>query len=343
MEQGVYARIGEQGTESETEHVPEVNDMARRSNVVSISSTVDSPPKLPGNDELLSLRCTEMRRVGNSVDYVKHEKENYRAIVKELPEGINLLELNADNLESMVFDPMRERGLKANTINGRIKTARRLFAIAMRKGFTNSNPALDVVLSVRKKEGIPSLDTRQIYVLLQQPNLKTFVGLRDHCAMALMLDTGIRLREMLDLRTTQVNLQERLLKSVKGKNRKIQDVPLSEPMCDVLKKYLKERGQVNCEALFLTVDDKPLRRRSFQERMEMYRQTAEFNGVRVSPHTLRHTFAKHWIISGGDAISLRDMLRQSTMDQAAEYVMFFSTEIRDLHDKYSPLVNLDIL
>lgn len=316
--------------------------MTRRRNVVSIHGAVMTVSELPSNEELLTLRCQEMRRMGNAPDYIKHEKENYRAIVRELPHDANLLKLKVDDLETMVFDPMRERGLKANTINGRIKTVRRLYATAIRHGYINTNPAVEVAMVVRTREGIPSLDTRQIYALLQQPNPKTFVGMRDHCGMTLMLDTGIRLREMLDLRAAQVNLKERLLKSVKGKNRKIQDVPLSEPMCDILKRYLMERGQTECEALFVTVDNKPLRRRSFQDRMEIYRQMAEIHGVRVSPHTLRHTFAKHWILSGGDAISLRDMLRQSTMDQATEYVMFFSTEIQDLHDRHSPLVNLDI-
>ncbi|MDQ0191126.1 tyrosine-type recombinase/integrase [Alicyclobacillus cycloheptanicus] len=318
--------------------------MTRRKNVVRLAMA--NPPMvntMPSNEELLVLRLTDMRRERKADDYVKHESENIRAVLKCLPEGTSLLSLSTEELESMVFDNMRARNLKPNTINGRIKSLRRLYATAINHGYTNTNPALGLKMCTRVKEGIDSFDETQLTRLLEQPDLKTFVGLRDHCGMTLMIDTGIRLREMVDLTVSQVDLKARMLRNVKGKNRKVQNIPLSQPMCKILQRYLIERGEVDCDALFVTVDNRPLKRRTFQERMEIYGIKAGIDGIRVSPHTLRHTFAKHWIMSGGDAVSLKDMLRQSTMDQAADYVKFFSYELRTLHDQHSPLVNIHIV
>lgn len=318
--------------------------MARRKNVVHLDKTNTVTVKeVPDNEELLILRLQEMRRSELAPDTLKHESENIRSVLKLIPSGVSLLKLSTTDLEEMVFDSFRERHLKANTIIGRTKSLRRLYDTAIRHGLTRTNPALGIVIPARSNQGINSCDESQLTNLLLQPDLKTFVGLRDHCGMSLMIDTGIRLREMLDLTVQQVDLKSRMLRNVKGKNRKIQNIPLSPPMCKVLERYMSERGEVGCNALFVTIDNRPLRRRSFQERVEIYGKRAGIEGVRISPHTLRHTFAKHWIMSGGDAVSLKDMLRQSTMQQASDYVKFFAYELQALHDEHSPLVTLDLV
>lgn len=321
-----------------------VTIMSRRKNVVRFAGGQTSATKeLPDNEELLLLRLKEMRRAELAPDYIKHETENIRSVLKLIPPGSCLLKLSTADLEEMVFDSFRERHLKANTIIGRGKSLRRLYDTAIRHGFTRTNPASGIVMPVRSNQGINSCDGVQLTNLLLQPDTQTFVGLRDHCGMSLMIDTGIRLREMLDLTVQQVDIKGRMLRNVKGKNRRVQNIPLSRPMCKILERYMLERGEIGSEALFVTVDNRPLKRRSFQERVEIYGNKAGIKGVRVSPHTLRHTFAKHWIMSGGDAVSLKDMLRQSTMQQASDYVKFFAYELQTLHDEHSPLVTLELM
>ena len=82
-------------------------------------------------------------------------------------------------------------------------------------------------------------------------------------------------------------------------------------------------------------------RRTFQVRLREYGQAAGITGIRVSPHTLRHTFAKKWILNGGDVFSLQKILRHSSMDMVRRYVNLFSNEVQKQHDRFSPLVSFE--
>lgn len=86
----------------------------------------------------------------------------------------------------------------------------------------------------------------------------------------------------------------------------------------------------------------PLSKRHFQERIHDLGKAALITGVRVSPHTFRHTFAKLFILNGGDAFSLQAILGHSTLDMVRHYVNLFSSDVQEQHKKYSPIENLSL-
>lgn len=268
--------------------------------------------------------------------YVDHLK----VIIKHLPPHETLETLTAEKFETFVFDPMREEGYASNTINGRVKALRQFYNYLVAKRYVLSNVANNIQLVKNKNHAIPSLSKEQIHTLLRQPNLSTFTGFRDFTLIQLMLDCGIRLREATELTTSQVDLEQRRLKDVYGKNGRFEDIPLSKPMCRQLSEYLEERGEVPSTALFVTIDGAPLSRRHFQERLSEYGKKANIRDVRVSPHTLRHTFAKQWVLNGGDPFSLQRILRHSTMDMVKRYVYLWANEVQEQHDKFSPLAKM---
>jgi integrase/recombinase XerD len=84
-----------------------------------------------------------------------------------------------------------------------------------------------------------------------------------------------------------------------------------------------------------------MKKRTMQQNMKRYGDSAQLKGVRVSPHTMRHTFAKFYIMNGGDGFTLMKILGHTTLEMAQTYVSMFSTDIAKQHRKFSPLERLD--
>ncbi|MCF8564549.1 tyrosine-type recombinase/integrase [Alicyclobacillus tolerans] len=155
-----------------------------------------------------------------SEDTLKHEQEGMRSVYKLLPASTPLSSINRSLIEIRVLDSMRESGLKANTVNGRIKTLSRVLEHAVELGYISTNPARQVPLMKLTASQIQTLNNEQIAAILAQIDSSTFTGLRDKTLIKLMLDTGIRIREAMDLTVDRVDLRERKLRAIKGKNRK---------------------------------------------------------------------------------------------------------------------------
>jgi integrase/recombinase XerD len=271
---------------------------------------------------------------------ISNYRDHLKAINAHIPQGETLDTLTADRFEAYVFEPMITMQRASNTINGRIKALRQYYKFLISKGYVRQNVA-DAVPKVKNTQNrIPSLSVEQIGVLLKQPDVTTFTGFRDLTIIKLMLDCGIRLREAMDLKFPQVDIKNRRLRDVIGKNGNIEDIPISKLMCQQLQEYMEHRGQLSNEALFVTIDGTALNRRTFQERLSEYGRMADIRDVRVSPHTLRHTFAKQWVLNGGDPFSLQRILRHSTMDMVKKYVYMWADEIQAQHDKFSPLLSI---
>ena len=313
--------------------------MSRRSNVVAIEGATTSARTSITLSEVWALYCESMQRRQLSEYTVKHETENVRAVSKLINLDRPANSYGTSELEQ-VFDVMREAQLSPVTINHRVKTVKRLFSFAVIHGYLRTNPAEQVELMREPKTPIPSFSGEQLNTLFAKVNLNTFTGLRDLTMYLLVLDCGVRLRETLELTIQQVNLKERLLVGVRGKNQDICDVPLTDEMVEQLALYLQVRGALSTDALFVTLFGTPIARRTVQERLHDYGMSAKIENVRVSPHTLRHTFAKQWILNGGDVFSLQDMMRHHSMEMVRRYVHMWGTELQNQHDKFSPLKHL---
>lgn len=159
--------------------------------------------------------------------------------------------------------------------------------------------------------------------------------------MILLLDTGLRLSEVSGLRMDNINFNENYIK-VMGKGAKERIVPLQRKLKKLLKDYLVHRGsEPDHDFVFVTIDNEPASNRGIQERIEIISKKAGVTELRTSPHTWRHTFAKLYILNGGDPFSLKRILGHSSWEMVHRYVNMFGTEVNSQHRKASPLENLD--
>jgi integrase/recombinase XerD len=222
------------------------------------------------------------------------------------------------------------------TINHAIKAARAFFNYLVDEGRLQTSPLARTKLLRAERKIIQTFSTDHINRLLSECNRKTFVGLRDYAMMLTMLDTGLRVSELCGLKTADIDWSTDFLR-VWGKGSKERFVPFGTSVRKALREYLARKGDINAEGnVFVSHFAEPLDRRVVRVILRKLGEKARLSGVRVSPHTLRHTFAKNWILNGGDPFSLQRMLGHTTQQMVSQYVNLAAEDIQLQHSKFSP-------
>jgi len=248
--------------------------------------------------------------------------------------------VSLQDLHTYFVGPMIDKTLAPHTINGRLKSCKAFFSFLLKQDYIAVNVAEKLTLLKAPKDTIHTFTHDQVLQLLRMPNQKTFTGLRDYTIMIILLETGIRIGELLALTLKDVHLKERELRIAMGKGNRARIVPFQKTCAQVLKSYLAERGTALTDALFISLENEPLHIRSIQDRITDYGKMARITGVRVSPHTFRHTMAKMYIRNGGDPFSLQQILGHLSLEMVHTYVRLFSNEVREQHYRYSPVEHM---
>lgn len=157
-------------------------------------------------------------------------------------------------------------GRAVNTINSRLRAGRTFFNFCLRKEYVDSNP-YDSIPQLRKRHEVGATFTkRQLKLLLDAPDLTTFIGLRDLAIMLTFAHTGIRLTELTSLRLKDVSFDGKGAINVQhAKNRYARRIPLTRRLREVLKAYIQERGALDIDILFINVENQQIGPRSIQD------------------------------------------------------------------------------
>jgi integrase/recombinase XerD len=255
-------------------------------------------------------------------------------------QNINFTEATLKILEQYVWE-MRNAGKKKNTVNGRIKTLRVFFRLLNAKEYLPHNPAVYLKTVRGPQPEIIPFNSDQVKALLAQPDRGSFAGLRDYLVMQLLLDTGIRLNELCNIRLSDVNLKSCGLFVRKGKGSKTRTVGFGAETRKTMVRYLSYTGISDGEThLVLGQDSLPLKPRSVQERIAIHARNVGIRGVRPSPHTFRHTFAKMFLMNDGDPYVLRDLLGHNSMSTVIIYLKLFREDLLKKYRGKSPVDRL---
>jgi len=202
---------------------------------------------------------------------------------------------------------------------------RAFFEWAVREGHAALNPAARLRKLREPRKIIATLSEADLEALLAQPDPRTFVGLRDLTFMLLLLDTGVRVSEATGLRLDDLDFSNLTLK-VMGKGSKERLVASSPAFAARLQSYLTRRAAVLKVAglrenpwLFVSQFGTQATPRAFQDQLKVYAQRAGIVGVRVSPHTFRHTFAVFFVRHGGSPFHLQKCLGHTDLTMSRRY------------------------
>ena len=179
-------------------------------------------------------------------------------------------------------------------------------------------------------------------VLLKKPNLKTatFTEYKMWVFSNYLLATGNRLSSALAIQIKDLDFENHLIQVNKTKNRKAQIIPMSDTLCTILKEYLKYRKGTEEDYLFCNTRGGKGDLRTYQDMLASYNRS---KGVsKTSAHLYRHTFAKKWILNGGDIFRLQKILGHSDLSVVKEYVQMFGNDLTVGFDKFNPLDRLTV-
>ncbi len=257
--------------------------------------------------------------------------------------GVTLAKEVTPELIRSYFDDMRKRGLASGTIAHTYGALRCFFGFLARERMIPQNPFALVAKPRMEKKLIKPLSMDQARLLLAAINKRPFQGQRLWTMVVLILDTGLRVAEVMGLRMDDVDFQVGALR-VLGKGGKERQVPFSSTAKQALWNYIARRGEIpGQDFVFVSQFGQPLDRCWMRKALRCVNRRLGLKGVRLSPHTLRHTFATQYIINGGDAFSLQAILGHSTIDMVKVYVALANRDIALLHRRFSPMERMGVV
>lgn len=233
----------------------------------------------------------------------------------------------------------RHAGSEASTANRRLTVFKRYFRWALRQRRITSDPTLRLQ-SARQPLRVPkTLTEAQVEALLDAPDVDTPLGLRDRTMLELIYASGLRVSELVGLKTFNVSMNEGVLR-VLGKGSKERLVPFGQVARDWIGRYLAASrpdildGQ-QTEDLFVTARGRGMTRAMF---WVIVKKQAAAAGITVplSPHTLRHAFATHLINHGADLRAVQMLLGHADISTTTIYTHVARERLKLLHEKHHP-------
>ncbi len=229
-----------------------------------------------------------------------------------------------------------EENISPRSVNRKIASLNAFYRFLMVKERRGDNPA-GRLRSLKTPKALPKfVKEDEIGQLLAQHNYhEDFEGLRDQLVMEMLYGTGIRLSELINLATTDINLNQGTIK-VLGKRNKERMVPLHRPLKELLEKYLHLRPATGENSyLIITVKGKKAYPGLVYNIVNKY-LTAFTSAEQRSPHTLRHTFATHLLENGADLNAIKDLLGHANLSATQIYTHNSIGRLKKIFEKTHP-------
>nr|WP_243183476.1 tyrosine-type recombinase/integrase [Anaerosolibacter carboniphilus] len=246
----------------------------------------------------------------------------------------------ADKDKHYNFVTTRKKKISKTTVQTYIRSLRVFINWLYNEGYITENLGAKFKLPKAPKKVVEVLSDEEIETLLGAINPRTEFGVRNHCIIALMLDSGLRRNEVLELDFDNVHFTQNVIK-VSGKGQKERIVPLGLHTKKMLMKYMngyRPMPEYETKRLFIDQEKKPLT----DDAIKMFFQRlAKKTGIeRLHPHMLRHTFATKYLINGGDIFSLQQILGHTSLEMVRRYSHLASSYVIHNFRRMSPLDNI---
>jgi integrase/recombinase XerD len=287
------------------------------------------------DDFLLHLR-TERRLSGNTLASYGADLRNFSAHLEE--RGIDAVRFTRPDFLDYLTN-LRNGGLSARSTARHVSTLRSFFRFLVREGVLAASP-ISGVKAPRIGRPLPKyLTLTEVDRLLAAPDSQTPEGIRDRAMLTIMYASGLRATEVVTLRLENVDANAGFL-YVLGKGGKERVVPVAEIALSVLGEYISSArqgflGKRNSSDLFLSRRGKAITRQTLWNRIRYWSLVAGIE-QRISPHTLRHSFATHLLGGGADLRAVQAMLGHADIATTQVYTHVTPERLRDVHRKHHP-------
>jgi site-specific recombinase XerD len=231
------------------------------------------------------------------------------------------------------------------TLQGDYTRLRCFFNFLYRSCIIPTNPISAIEKPKAPKRLIKAFTQKDVRTILTSFDKNTFTGYRNYTVMCMLFGTGMRRSELVNLKIADIYLELDIIKVI-GKGDKERNIPIGQVLKKVMMKYLKMRNDYmqakniyQSPYFIVTYMGKKFSPVSINVMFDSLKKSNLFDSKKVSPHIFRHTFAKFFLLNGGDVFTLQQILGHSDIDITRQYVYLNEREIKAQNEKFNPLDN----
>lgn len=247
--------------------------------------------------------------------------------------------LSVSRNQIMEYVSVMQKGLAARSVARNISAIKTFFRFLAAEGKIKNSPArlLETPRLSRRLPGI--LNQQEVQRLISQPDTSCPRGQRDRAMFEILYATGLRVSELVTLKVLSINLEAGYLRTF-GKGSKERAVPMGEKAMDAVKEYLMD-GRIqlvkrtNSPYLFLNSRGRPLTRQGFWKIIKHHGMQAAIK-KRITPHSIRHSFASHLLEGGADLRAVQVMLGHADISTTQIYTHVTRARLKEVHEKCHP-------
>lgn len=229
-----------------------------------------------------------------------------------------------------------EAGKSKKTCARKLSSLRSFFHYLLGQKKIEKSPVEEIELPKLDKKIPPAISYEQVKALFDQPDTNELLGFRDRTLMELLYSSGLRVSELAGLNKSDLDASSRIIR-VRGKGKKERITPITHQSLDWILRYLShpERQERDTDAIFLNKFGSRLTTRSIDRLFQSYLKKTGLS-LRITPHTIRHTIATHWLENGMDLKTIQLILGHSNLATTTIYTQVSSKLKKKVYDESHP-------
>ena len=294
-------------------------------------------------DQFLNHLSVEVDLSANTIESYRRDLERYLRFLRD--RKVDAVGAIRQEHISKFITLLSRKGLAANTIARKLSSLRRFHKFLVIEGYCDIDPT-STLESPRQWRKLPTFLTQEeIKNLLKQPDLSAAQGLRDEAILEFLYATGVRISELIHTKRKDVLTEVELVRVI-GKGNKERIIPIGRAAIASVQKYLREArpklaNENSEDVLFLNRRGRPFSRMGLWKILRKYVTQAGIT-KRVSPHTIRHSFATHLLEGGADLRAVQEMLGHTDISTTQIYTHLDREYLKQEHREFHPRSKMKI-
>lgn len=289
------------------------------------------------------------KQINNFLEFLQKDKkltdntlQSYKRDISQYENYIEKNNLDYANVDEDAIKGyltyLQENGKKTSTVSRNLASIRSFYQYSVRVKNIKKDPT-ENVQSPKIEKRIPNvLSTKEVELLLEQPEDTDLKGIRDKAMLEFAYATGMRVTEIISLDIKDVNVKEGYVICKTGTKQRT--IPLGELSIKALKNYIDESRPYLIKSddepsLFVNINGKRLTRQGFWKIVKFYKEQAHID-KEITPGVLRHSFATHLLQNGADLKAIQTMLGHSDISSTQVYMQFQDEGIKNIYKKAHP-------
>ncbi|MDP8230693.1 MAG: tyrosine recombinase XerC [Candidatus Gorgyraea atricola] len=269
----------------------------------------------------------------------QHTITNYQIDLKEFDGSIKEKALEKiSHVDVRLFlARMKEKSFSKRSVARKMACLRSFFRFLCREGYIKANPATGLQTPKLEKRLPIFLDIDQVVMLIESPDTSDVYGVRDRAILETLYSSGIRVSELVSLNRDRVDFISGVLK-VYGKGKKERLAPVGDRALRAMRNYLEKLGSSSIKdkkAVFVNKSGRRMSDRAVRRVIDKYIRKTSLS-EKISPHSLRHSFATHLLDRGADLRSVQELLGHANLSTTQIYTHVTTERLKSIYDKVHP-------